>query len=45
MKLPIAYGDNAYMTPGLHYAWTNFSNNTVASAHAVWLSVNVGLNL
>jgi hypothetical protein len=45
MKLPIASGLSSYVTPGVHYAWTNFSSGAVASAHAVWLSMNVGLNL
>jgi hypothetical protein len=45
MKLPIAASTYSYATPALHYAWSNFSNGAVASAHAVWLSVNVGMNL
>jgi hypothetical protein len=45
VKLPIVSSLSSYVTPGAHYAWSNFAPGVVGSAHAVWLSMNVGLNL
>lgn len=45
LKVRLRVGERAYVSPALHYGWTNLAGMGVADEQMVWGSLNTGLSL